>query len=183
MTTFAIGAATITRIEETPLGNPLWSKCVNFSRRMKSSRSAGPRRPALSEFWLSAMGWPKFVVSGWPPQSIRTRSSGSAPGVTPSRAGAPVLAEVVASVSVLPVTLGSEDSAATPDLGVRAASPISAGLFGLWGNALASACMPCIFSAAGLPPFPAGPRRGPLTVDFAAPLPSVGVETRMLRVL
>src|SRR5262245_50207658 len=33
-----------------------WSKCVIFSRRMKSSSRAGPRRPALSEFWLSPAG-------------------------------------------------------------------------------------------------------------------------------
>ena len=33
-----------------------WSKWVIFSRRMKSSISVGPRRPALSEFWLSAIG-------------------------------------------------------------------------------------------------------------------------------
>ena len=33
-----------------------WSKWVIFSRRMKSSSSVGPRRPALSEFWLSAIG-------------------------------------------------------------------------------------------------------------------------------
>ena len=30
-----------------------WSKWVIFSRRMKSSSSVGPRRPAFSEFWLS----------------------------------------------------------------------------------------------------------------------------------
>ena len=30
-----------------------WSKWVIFSRRMKSSRRVGPRRPAFSEFWLS----------------------------------------------------------------------------------------------------------------------------------
>ena len=52
-----------------------WSKCVIFSRRMKSSSSVGPRSPAFSEFWLSAMATPWLVVSTWPPASARTRSS------------------------------------------------------------------------------------------------------------
>ena len=38
-----------------------WSKCVIFSRRMKSSSSVGPRSPAFSEFWLSAMATPWLV--------------------------------------------------------------------------------------------------------------------------
>ena len=38
-----------------------WSKCVIFSRRMKSSSSVGPRSPAFSECWLSATGTPWFV--------------------------------------------------------------------------------------------------------------------------
>src|SRR5690606_24475774 len=41
-----------------------WSKWVIFSRRMKSLSSAGPRTPALSEDWLSAMSTPWLVVSG-----------------------------------------------------------------------------------------------------------------------
>ena len=40
-----------------------WSKCVIFSRRMKSSRSVGPRSPARSEFSSSAIGTPWLVVS------------------------------------------------------------------------------------------------------------------------
>ena len=65
-----------------------WSKCVIFSRRMKSSSSVGPRRPAFSEFWLSATGTPWLVVSTWPLASTRTRSSGSIVGVR-ARGGAP----------------------------------------------------------------------------------------------
>ena len=61
-----------------------WSKCVIFSRRMKSSSSAGPRSPALSEFWLSATGTPRLVVSGRSEESVRTRSSGRLPGFCPS---------------------------------------------------------------------------------------------------
>src|SRR5690554_7367395 len=41
-----------------------WSKWVIFSRRMKSLSSAGPRTPALSEDWLSAISTPWLVVSG-----------------------------------------------------------------------------------------------------------------------
>src|SRR5436190_3929184 len=40
-----------------------WSKCVIFSRRMKSSSSVGPRTPALSELWLSGICRPWLVVS------------------------------------------------------------------------------------------------------------------------
>ena len=58
-----------------------WSKWVIFSRRMKSSSSVGPRSPAFSEFWLSATGTPWLVVSGWPPESTRTRSSGPVAGL------------------------------------------------------------------------------------------------------
>jgi len=36
-----------------------------FSRRMKSSRSGGPRTPAFAELWLSAIGVPWFVVMEW----------------------------------------------------------------------------------------------------------------------
>jgi hypothetical protein len=40
-----------------------WSKWNSFSRKWKSSSSVGPRMPALSEFWSSAMGTPWLVVS------------------------------------------------------------------------------------------------------------------------
>ena len=43
----------------------------------KSSSSVGPRRPALSEFWLPETRTPWFVVSAWPPESTRAASSGT----------------------------------------------------------------------------------------------------------
>ena len=55
---------------------------------MKSSSSAGPRRPAFSEFWLSATGTPWLVVSARSPESTRTRSSGAVRGIEPG-GGAP----------------------------------------------------------------------------------------------
>src|ERR1700722_3470196 len=39
------------------------SKCASFSRNQTSCRSAGPRGPAVSVFWLSTTGAPKAVVS------------------------------------------------------------------------------------------------------------------------
>ena len=70
---------------------------------MKSSSSTGPRVPDFNEFWLSAIRTPWFVVSGWPPPSTRTRSSGPVVGLLPSGALPPVLADVLASDSVLAV--------------------------------------------------------------------------------
>ena len=82
-----------------------WSKWVIFSRRMKSSSSVGPRRPAFSEFWLSATGMPMFVVSAWPPALTRTRGSEPSLPLNPSSvAGSPVLTVVFVSVSELAVT-------------------------------------------------------------------------------
>jgi hypothetical protein len=57
-----------------------WSKCVIFSRRMKSSSSVGPRSPAFSECWLSATGTPWFVLRARAVESTRTRSSGRTSG-------------------------------------------------------------------------------------------------------
>src|SRR4026208_2263471 len=91
---------------------------------MKSSRRAGPRSPPLSEFWLSATGWAKLVVRTRPPESTRTRSRGRLPGFTPGLAGAPVLSDAFASVSVLATTVGS-GSAVAPGVGVRGAAPCS----------------------------------------------------------
>ncbi len=93
-----------------------WSKWVIFSRRMKSSRSVGPRRPALSEFWLSAIGTPWLVVSTRPLESVRTRSSGRLPGFNPRR-GLPVFELAFDSESVLPVAEGSSGSTVLPGLG------------------------------------------------------------------
>ena len=71
-----------------------WSKCMIFSRRMKSSSSVGPRGPCFSEFWLSAMTTPWLVVSGgrlppaccWysPPLPRGASNSGSAPAGRPT---------------------------------------------------------------------------------------------------
>ena len=100
-----------------------------FSRRMKSSSSAGPRAPALSEFWLSAIATPWLVVSTCPLESTRTRSSVSMVALTPSSATVPVLPEKFCSDSVLPV--GSLEGGLTlaPTGGVGAfASPYSSGL-------------------------------------------------------
>ena len=52
---------------------------------MKSSSSVGPRRPAFSEFWLSATGTPWLVVSARPVESTRTRSSERASGFCADR--------------------------------------------------------------------------------------------------
>ena len=153
-----------------------WSKWVIFSRRMKSSSSVGPRRPAFSEFWLSAIGTPWLVVSTWPPESTRTRSSGPIAGIEPGGgAPSPVLAEAFASVSVLPVTAGSGGFAVAPGLGVLEAAPISLDLLALNGKAAARVSVSRILRTAESPPSPRGAFFGPLTVALAAPLPVVSV--------
>jgi hypothetical protein len=134
---------------------------------MKSSSKAGPRRPALSECWLSATGTAWLVVSVWPVQSARTLSSGKVPGLRP-RLGSPrpTFLEATSSVTVLAPTIGFGASAVTPGRGLIEALPYSAGLFALDGIAAASACVPAIFSAsesAGSPSLWAGP----LTVEWA----------------
>src|ERR1044072_8225373 len=144
-----------------------WSKWVIFSRRMKSSSSAGPRSPALSEFWLSAIGCPKFVVRARPPESTRTRSSGSLPGLRPRRAWVPTLGDVASSLSVLAVTSWLGGSAVAPGGGTRAASPYSLPLLSLNGKAAGRSCVSVILRAAGSALLRGGPLRGPLTVDFA----------------
>src|SRR5690349_20435457 len=63
-----------------------WSKWVIFSRRMKSSRSDGPRAPAFSEFWSSLMRRPWSVVRSCPSGSSRNRSRASCLA-EPGRAG------------------------------------------------------------------------------------------------
>src|SRR4026209_1262948 len=136
---------------------------------MKTSRRAGPRSPPLSEFWLSATGWAKLVVRTRPPESTRTRSRGRLPGFTPGLAGAPVLSDAFASVSVLATTVGS-GSAVAPGLGVRDATPCSPAFDRLNGNEAARASVPRILRSAGLLPGAGGDFLAPLTVDLAAPL-------------
>src|SRR6187431_2417135 len=137
---------------------------------MKSSRRAGPRSPPLSEFWLSATGWAKLVVRTRPPESTRTRSRGRLPGFTPGLAGAPVLSDAFASVSVLATTVGSGGSAVAPGLGVRDPSPCSPAFERLNGNAAARASVPCILRSAGRLLGSGGAFLAPLTVDLVAPL-------------
>src|SRR6476661_4667147 len=137
---------------------------------MKSSSRAGPRNPALSELWLSATGWPKFVVSPRPPESTRTRSRGSFPGLNPGRAWVPVLSEETVSVNVLPVVSRSGGSAVTPRWGFRAAFPYSLGLFLLVGKAAARVSVFFALRAAGSLLRPSWPPAGPLTVALAADL-------------
>ena len=113
-----------------------WSKCVIFSRRMKSFSSAGPRSPALSEFWLSATATPWFVVRRCPVPSTRTRSSGATVGFWPGAAGAPVLSERLPSASVLAPTRSDGGCTWAPSGGATALSrPCSAALFALKGIA------------------------------------------------
>ena len=144
-----------------------WSKCVIFSRRMKSSSSAGPRSPALSEFWLSATGTPWLVVSTRPPESTRTRSSGPLPGLKLACGlPLPTFTDALVSVSVLPVTIGCGGSTVWPVAGWRP-RPEFDGFAALKGNAAATASVPAILavaasviaSGAALPRRPA--HRGP----------------------
>src|SRR6218665_2972197 len=110
-----------------------WSKWVIFSRRMKSLSSAGPRRPALSEAWLSATGTPWLVVRPWPALSASTRPSSPLLAFTPGWA-TPVLALVLASLRVLAPTIGGA-STVLPALGRAAAAPNSLVLLALNGHA------------------------------------------------
>src|SRR6478735_195053 len=134
---------------------------------MKSSSSAGPRRPAFSEFWLSATGTPWLVVSTRSAESARTRSSGVLVVLSPiGGAPDPTLGEGLTSVSVLPVAAGSRGAWCAPSRGVRAASPYSPALVRFSGMAAASSPVTAILrEAASL-----GSRRlalveGPLTVE------------------
>ena len=113
-----------------------WSKWVIFSRRMKSSSSVGPRRPAFSEFWLSATGTPWLVVSARPVESTRTRSSGPTVGFWPMFGPPlPTLSDPFSSVTVLAPTIGSAGLTDAPSGGASAASgSYSAALFGLNGK-------------------------------------------------
>ena len=116
---------------------------------MKSSSSVGPRSPALSEFWLSAIGTPWFVVSTRSPESTRTRSSEPIVSFEPTGGvPLPVLSDAFSSVTVLPVTSGSRGFAVGPGAGRSAASGSnSRGLLALYGKADASSSVPAIFAA------------------------------------
>src|SRR5689334_1977353 len=82
---------------------------------MKSPSRAGPRRPLLSEFWLSPTFTPWLVVSSRPPESTRTRLSDAAAGLKPcGGAPEPAFGEALCSVSVLELTAGSVDCALAP---------------------------------------------------------------------
>ncbi len=107
-----------------------WSKWVIFSRRMKSSIRVGPRRPALSEFWLSATATPMLVVSIWPLESTRARSSDSLPGLWPGTGlPSPTFGDVASSLTVLAASIGSCGSTGLP--GMRRVAAIEAVLAGL----------------------------------------------------
>src|SRR5687768_9158875 len=139
---------------------------------MKSSSSDGPRSPALSEFWLSPIVTPWFVVSARPDESTRTRSSASLAGLNPAVAGLPLLPVALRSDSVLAPTLGSGGSTLCPGCGVRDASPYSLGFAALNGNASATISVAAIFAVAAS--CTAAERRdGPLVVPreevFVAP--------------
>src|SRR5687767_13787229 len=143
-----------------------WSKWVIFSRRMKSSSSVGPRRPAFREFWLSAIGTPWLVVSTRPVESTRTRSSGPTVGFCPMLGPPlPTLSDPFSSVTVLAPTIGSADLTEAPFGGVTITSwSYSAALFGLKGNADATSCAPAAFSARTSPAAEVSGSAGPLTV-------------------
>jgi hypothetical protein len=107
---------------------------------MKSSSSAGPRSPALSEFWLSPTGTPWLVVSTWPPASVRAWSSEPAPAAFPSTGATPVLADALTSLSVLADAASDGGSTVCPAAGATALSrPNSLLLMALCGIAAASA--------------------------------------------
>ena len=148
-----------------------WSKCVIFSRRMKSSSSVGPRSPAFSEFWLSAMATPWLVVSTWPPPSARTRSSEPIVAFTPGRGVlSPVLSEGFDSLSVLAVTAGEAGSACRPSGGCTALSrPSSSGLLAFHGICATNACVSAACSACASPaPLREGTAGRPLVLREAA---------------
>ena len=109
---------------------------------MKSSSSVGPRRPALSEFWLSAIGTPWLVVSARPLESTRTRSSGPLPGLMPGSAAASDFLRCIAlgQRARADARIGRLDR--LPCCRRRRASPNSLGFAALNGNASASASVP-----------------------------------------
>src|SRR5262245_5135160 len=129
---------------------------------MKSSSSAGPRRPALSELWLSAIVTPWLVVSARSLESTRTRSSDPLVALLPSAAPVPAFGEAFPSVSVLAVTSGRSGFACCVTCG--RASPYSPAFDALYGNAAASASVPASLAAAGSPLALGDPRDGPLAV-------------------
>ncbi len=142
-----------------------WSKCVIFSRRMKSSSSVGPRSPAFSEFWLSPTPTPWLVVSIWPVESTRTRSSEAFVGLVPGVAPLPVFAEALLSLSVLAPTSTDPGSTVAPTGGETAlARPCSFALLALNGIAATSECVAAIFSAAASPAVADGGLAGLLAV-------------------
>ncbi|MCY1520454.1 hypothetical protein D9M68_552310 [compost metagenome] len=91
-----------------------WSKWVIFSRRTKSFSKAGPRKPALSECWLSLTRTPWFVVRAWPVASARTRSSRPPAAFTPGAAGPLVFPDASPSERVLAPAEESGARAAVP---------------------------------------------------------------------
>src|SRR4030095_13441008 len=145
---------------------------------MKSSSSAGPRKPALSEFWLSAMGTPWFVVRTRPPESVRTRSSDALPGLKLiCGLPLPTFCEALISVSVRAETSGCGGATAWPTAGSRARSLNSLGFAALKGNAEATASVPACFAVAASE-ISDTPGAGPLAVERAVDLlpspPSAG---------
>src|SRR5690606_22728703 len=145
-----------------------WSKCVIFSRRTTSFNKAAPRRPALSEFWLSETRTPWLVVKGWPSGSARTRSSEPPAALTPGAAGLPYFSVWFFSAKVLPVASRDGGCTLAPSGGVRALSrPCSACLLGLWGMAAAIFPTAAAFATPS-PSFfpPAGSLAGPLSVEL-----------------
>src|SRR3984885_6243436 len=115
---------------------------------MKSSSSVGPRRPALREFWLSATFTPWLVVSARPPESTRTRSSEAVVGLEPAVGlPEPSLGDALLSLSVLPLTAGSDGLNELP-VAATGGAPNSDGLAALKGNFAARASVPASFAVA-----------------------------------
>src|SRR5688572_24432256 len=133
---------------------------------MKSSSSVGPRRPALSEFWLSAIATPWFVVSSRSVESTRTRSSGPTVGFWPMLGPPlPTFSDPFSSLTVLAPAIGSEGLTDAPTGGASAASgSYSAALLGLNTKAAAMSCVALAFFAAASPAPEASGSAGPLTV-------------------
>jgi hypothetical protein len=112
-----------------------WSKWVIFSRRMKSSSRDGPRRPAISEFWLSATGTPWWVVSTCLDPSMRACAICPSMACATGTAGSPVLALTLTSLSVLADTGSGAESDTRPVGGFSALSrPKSCTLSALCGT-------------------------------------------------
>src|SRR5512134_837492 len=96
---------------------------------MKSSSSVGPRSPAFSEFWLSPIATPWFVVIASPHASDRARSS------------APDLADALSSLSVLAEAARESQAVSAPRGGATAfPRPNSLALPALQGIAAARDC-------------------------------------------